>query len=185
MIRRVLMTMGVILCVGVAAAQAHENRQVGGYTVTVGFRGEPAFEDVVNAVDIFVNRTSDGKAISVRDGDVVDLSVEVQLREDDDFDAAILAAAPLQETPRQDFAASNRYNAWFKPTHDGAYAFHITGIISDASNPQAGVQAIDETYVCGGGTQSATSAFNCVEDPQTFPGKPAAGYRDNNTFGLD
>ena len=152
MIRRVLMTMGVMLCVGVAATPAHENRQVGGYTVTVGFRGEPAFEDVVNAVDIFVNRTSDGKAISVRDGDVVDLSVEVQLREDDDFDAAILAAALLQETPRQDFAASNRYNAWFKPTHNGAYAFPITGIISDTSNPQAGDQVIDETYVCSGGT---------------------------------
>jgi hypothetical protein len=101
MIRRVLMTVGAILCVSLAAVQAHENRLVGGYTVTVGFRVEPAFEDVVNAVDIFLNRTSDGKAISVRD--VVDLSVEVQLREDDAFDAEILAAAPLQEKPRQDF----------------------------------------------------------------------------------
>ena len=81
MMRRVLMTVGAMLCVGLAAVQAHENRQVGGYTLAVGFRAEPAFEDVVNAIDIFVNRTSDGKAISVRDGDVVTLSVEVQLRE--------------------------------------------------------------------------------------------------------
>jgi hypothetical protein len=109
----------------------------------------------------------------------------VQLREADDFDAEILAAAPLQEKPRQDFAASNRYNAWFKPTRDGAYAFRITGIISDASDPQAGDQVIDETYVCGNGTQSSTSRFNCVEDPQTFPGKSPAGYRDNNAFSLD
>ena len=77
MMRRVLMTVGAMLCVGLAAAQAHENRQVGAYTLAVGFRAEPAFEDVVNAIDIFVNRTSDGKAISVRDGDVVTLSVEV------------------------------------------------------------------------------------------------------------
>jgi hypothetical protein len=185
MMRRVLMTMGAMFCVGMVVAQAHENRQVEGYTVTVGFRVEPAFEDVVNAVDIFINRSSDDKAISVRDGDVVGLTVEVQVREDDTYDAAILAAARLKEEPRQDFAASNRYNAWFKPTHDGAYAFHIKGTISDASDPQEGLQVINDTYVCGGGTQSSTSRFNCVEDPQTFPGKPAAGYRNNNLFSLD
>jgi hypothetical protein len=183
--RRVLMTVGALLCVGLASAQAHENRQVGGYTLTVGFRVEPAFEDVMNAIDIFVNRASDGKDISVRDGDVVTLSVEVQVRETDDFDAKILAAALLQEAPGQDFAAPNRYNAWFKPTHDGAYAFRVTGVISDASDPQAGEQAIEETYVCGNGTQSATSRFNCVEDPQTFPGKSPAGYRNNNAFSFD
>ena len=185
MIGRLLMTAGAMLCVGVAAIQAHENRPVGGYTVTVGFRAEPALEDVVNAVDIFVNRTSDGKAVSVRDGDVVNLSVEVQLREDDDVDASILAAALLHEKPRQDFAASNRYNTWFKPTHDGAYAFRVTGVISDASDPQGGDQALDETYVCGDGTQSSSSRFNCVQDPQTFPGKPPAGYRNNNAFSLE
>jgi hypothetical protein len=180
--RGVLMTVGALLCLGLTAVQAHENRLVGAYLVTVGFRVEPAFEDTVNAVDISINRASDGKAISVRDGDVVNLSVEVQLREDDEFDAAVLAAALLQEKPRQDFAASNRYNAWFKPTHDGAYAFRVTGVISDASDPQAGDQAIEETYVCGDGTQSSTSRFNCVEDPQTFPGKAPAGYRNNNAF---
>jgi hypothetical protein len=182
MMRRVLMTVGAMFCVGLAVVEAHENRQVGAYTLAVGFRAEPAFEDVVNAIDIFVNRTSDGKALSVRDGDVVDLSVEVQLREADEFDAEILAAALLRESPRQDFAASNRYNAWFKPTHDGAYAFQVVGVISDTSDPQAGDQAIDATFVCGGGTQSSTSRFNCVEDPQTFPGKPPAGYRNNNKF---
>ena len=66
------------------------------------------------------------------------LSVEVQLRETDDFDAEILAAALLQEKPRQDFAASNRYNAWFKPTHDGAYAFRVVGVIEDASDEAGG-----------------------------------------------
>jgi hypothetical protein len=185
MLRRVLITVGAMLCAGVAAVQAHENREIGGYTLAVGFRAEPAFEDVVNAIDIFVNRTSDGKAISVRDGDLVSLSVEVQLREVDDFGASTLAAALLQESPRQDFAASDRYNAWFKPTHDGAYAFRVVGVISDTSDPQAGDQAIDETFVCGGGTQSSTSRFNCVEDPQTFPGGPRAGYFPNDAFSLD
>jgi hypothetical protein len=185
--RRVLMTVGALLCVGLASAQAHETRQVGDYTLTVGFRVEPAFEDVVNAIDIFVERTRDKKEISVRDGDVVSLSVEVQLRKTDDYLAETLAAAPLQESPRQDFAVSNRYNAWFKPTHDGAYAFHVVGVIEDTSDDQepVGRQDIDETFVCGNGTQSSTSRFNCVEDPQTFPGKSPAGYRNNNAFNLD
>jgi hypothetical protein len=126
--RRVLMTVGALLCVGLASAQAHETRQVGDYTLTVGFRVEPAFEDVVNAIDIFVERTNDGKDISIRAGDVVSLSVEVQLRKTDDFLAETLAAALLEESPRQDFAAPNRYNAWFKPTHDGVYAFRVVWV---------------------------------------------------------
>jgi hypothetical protein len=117
---------------------------------------------------------------------MVALSVEVQLRATDDFAAETLAAALLQEPPRQDFAVSNRYNAWFKPTHDGAYAFRVMGVIEDASNASGvGPQAIDETFVCGNGTQSSTSRFNCVEDPQTFPGKSPAGYRNNHAFSLD
>ena len=188
MMRHVLIAVGSLWCVGLDSAQAHETRQVGAYTLTVGFRIEPAFEDVVNAIDIFVDRTSDEKAISVRDGAVVTLSVEVQLRETDDFAAETLAAALLQEPPRQDFAASNRYNAWFKPTHDGAYAFRVVGVIEDASDEsrsRVGPQAIGETYVCGNGTQSSTSRFNCVENPQTFPGEPPDGYRNNNAFSLD
>jgi hypothetical protein len=180
MISRLFLSLGVLLGIGVVAIQAHEVRQIGAYTLAVGFRAEPAFEDVVNAVDIFVNRTADNEAISVRDGDIVDLQVEVQFRDAEDLDAAILAAAPLQEPPSQDFAASNRYNTWFKPTHDGVYAFRITGSIADTSDPHAGPQAIDTTFVCGGGTQSATSRFNCVADPQPFPGTQRDGYRDNH-----
>jgi hypothetical protein len=181
MIRHALMIVGISLSLVLATAQAHDNRLVGAYTLAVGFRAEPAFEDVVNAIDIFVSRASDGRAVSVRDGDVVNLTVEVQFLDTDDRDAAILATVELKEPPRQDFAASNRYNAWFKPTHDGAYAFRIAGEIEDASDGAAGAgrQEIDEIFVCGDGTLSATSRFNCVEDPQTFPGQPSDGYRNN------
>jgi len=164
MITRLLVSVGVLLGLGAAAVQAHEVRQIGAYTLVVGFRAEPAFEDVANAVDIFINRTADNKAISVRDGDIVDLQVEVQFRD------------------AEDIAASNRYNAWFKPTHNGTYAFRITGSIADTSDAQAGTQAIDASFVCGDGTQSPTTRFNCVADPQPFPGTPRDGYRNNQTF---
>ena len=185
MISRLFLSLSVLLGIGVVAIQAHEMRQIGAYTLAVGFRAEPAFEDVVNAVDIFLNRTADNKAISVRDGDRVDLQVEVQFLDAEDSDAGILAAAPLQDKPSQDFAASNRYNAWFKPTHNGAYAFRITGSIADTSDPQVGTQAIEATFVCGDGTQSPTTRFNCVADPQPFPGTSRDGYRNNQTFKLD
>src|SRR4030095_5290185 len=185
MIPRLLISVGVLLGVGAAAVQAHEVRQIGAYTLVVGFRAEPAFEDVANAIDISINRTADNKAISVRDGDRVDLQVEVEFRDAEDIDADILAAAPLQDKPSQDFAASNRYIAWFKPTHNGAYAFRITGSMADTSDPQAGPQAIDATFVCGDGTQSLTTHFNCVADPQPFPGTSRDGYRNNQTFKLD
>jgi hypothetical protein len=103
MISRLFLSLGVLLGIGVVAIQAHEVRQIGAYTLAVGFRAEPAFEDVANAVDIFINRTADNKALSVRDGDSVDLQVEVQFRDAEDTAASILAAAPLQEKPSQDF----------------------------------------------------------------------------------
>ena len=79
------------LSLGAVMVQAHEMRQLGAYTLAVGFRAEPAFEDVVNAIDIFINRTSDNKAISVRGGDIVDLQVKAQFLEAEDSDADILA----------------------------------------------------------------------------------------------
>jgi hypothetical protein len=59
MIRRVLIAVGAVVLGSVVAVQTHEVRQIEAYTLAVGFRVEPAFEDVVNAVDIFINRTTD------------------------------------------------------------------------------------------------------------------------------
>jgi hypothetical protein len=40
MIRHVLMIVGISLSLSLTAAQAHENRLVGAYALTVGFRAE-------------------------------------------------------------------------------------------------------------------------------------------------
>ena len=127
----------VLLMTVVPMAHAHEPREVGPYTLTVGFRVEPAFEDVVNALDFFVTRTADGKLISVRGGDVVDVEVEVQFRKRESLDSRIIQKDQLAK-PEQAFGADNRYNAWFKPTADGAYAFRVKGEVNDVSDPQAG-----------------------------------------------
>jgi len=190
---RAIGTTLLALCalLGASAALAHEPRAVagGGYQISVGFRNEPAFEDQVNAV-VFVRR-SDGTGL-VGPDDVVDLQVEVQLREIDAFDATLLDAAELAR-PRLAFGTTDRYNTSFKPTADGAYAFRVRGRIHDVT---AGAEpfAIDETFVCGGGTQDARArSFGCVEDPQAFPsshleqktGRDFSGYHDDDRHSID
>jgi hypothetical protein len=82
------------------------------------------------------------------------------------------------------FGTLNRYQGSFKPTVDGTYAFRVTGTISDASSPVAGPVTIDETFVCGAGSQSETGRFNCVRDPQIFPvgNKDKQGKRDKTGY---
>lgn len=184
--------LGVVMALGllvpsVAMANPHEPREVGPYTLTVGFRIEPAFEDVPNALDFLVTRTSDGKAISVSNGDVVNVEAEVQFRKEERVDSRIIQTNQLAK-PEQAFGADNRYNAWFKPTIDGAYGFRVRGEINDLSDPQAGPLFFDEVWVCGAGTQNPQGrSFGCVNDPQTFPkgildrrGKDQHGYQDDD-----
>ena len=75
-------------------AFAHETRIVGPYKFVIGFRNEPSFIDEPNAVDITVSRASDGKPIDRSAGDIVDLQVEVQLRDAEAFDSGIRLRSP-------------------------------------------------------------------------------------------
>jgi hypothetical protein len=167
---------GVLLGVSAKDALSHESRIVanGKYEMVCGFRNEPAFEGEINAVDIFPSRASDGKPIDTSVGDVVDLTVVVQYRAAESFNSAVVTSTQLDQKPTKAFGTANRYNAWFRPNVDGAYAFRITGTISDLSNPVAGQVTIDETFVCGGGSLVPGHGFNCVQDAQPFPNKPGS-----------
>lgn len=163
--------LGVALLACSGAAFAHEHRTIGPngqYTMTVGWFNEPAFADMANAVDIFLVRTADKKPIDTSKGDVVNLEVEVQYRAAEDGKAAILESAKLDSKPQLAVHTENRYNAWFKATRPGAYAFRIKGTISDASDPKAGSVTVDETFICGKGSKGP-HAFVCLTEPQVFP----------------
>ena len=170
-------TLGTIVSVAVAGlfwaghVFGHETRIVGPYKFVVGFRMEPTFVNEPNAVDIFVSRASDDRPIDKGKGDIVDLKIEVQLRDREAFDSRIVEAARLEDPLEQAFQTPNRYNSWFKPTFRGAYAFHITGTVSDKTDPQAGDLTVDQTFVCGKGTLAANGhGFHCVAVSQAFPG---------------
>jgi hypothetical protein len=174
--------MAVVAVSSSTVASAHESRAVGPYTFIIGFRSEPAFEDVVNAAEIIILRG--GQPVSTSAGDLVDLTLEVQLRQNEAFDAPIVQAAALA-APAQGFNTPGRYYSNFKPTVDGTYAFRIRGLVSTAA---AGQVNVDETFVCGLGSLAA-GAFNCVRDPQTFPtgasdehGRDRHGYIDDDSL---
>ena len=169
---------------------AHERRLVGAgrYLVVVGFGTEPAFEDVVNSAEVVIVRAADQRPINAAAGDVVDLTVEVQLRKREAFDADLVQAADLAK-PAQGFGTTNRYFSHFRPTVDGTYAFRVRGTVWDRSDPAGvGPVTVDETFVCGAGSLGL-GAFNCVRDPQTFPrgaqdshGRDRHGYEDDDSL---
>lgn len=159
----------------VGLAFAHETRIVDKYKFVVGFRLEPnTFVNEPNAADIIISRNVDGRPINRNAGDTVDLQIEVQLRDAQAFDSAILKSAILTFPLEQVFQTTNRYNSWFKPTRVGTYAFHITGTVDDTAAPssdpnKAGPQMIDQTFVCESPLPPATHGFECISAPQGFP----------------
>ena len=152
-------------------SSAHEVRHVGPqgqYTLVVGWLDEPAFANEVNGVDIRVLRTSDKAPINTNRGDVVDLDVEVQYLAAENAKADVIDSMKLPSKPTITPGTDNRYASWFKPVRPGAYAFRLTGKISDASDPKAGEVSIDETFVCGKGSKTE-HGFVCLEEPVVFP----------------
>jgi hypothetical protein len=152
-------------------AAAHEQRTVGAkgeYAVLVGWKYEPAFTGVMNAITITVVRAMDGRPINVKQGDVVDLEVEAQLRSGDQG-SAVVESAPVAFKPQQEFGKDNLYVSWLLPTTAGTYGFRFKGTIQDKSDPKSGPVVIDVTFVCGDNVNGHHEHFACVKDPQAFP----------------
>lgn len=141
----------------IAPTQAHEPRLVAGgaLNVVAGWRTEPAFEKVINAFDFIVT-----DPIDVTD---IELEVTVLYLDEDAPDAKAIKTATVTDELRRDRSNPNRFNKYFLPTKAGAYGFHIMGMVNG--------NAIDEIFICRGGTQNADGrSFGCIEKPQSFPG---------------
>ena len=141
----------------IAPAQAHEPRLIAGgaLNVVAGWRTEPAFEKAINAFDFIVT-----DPIDVTD---IELKVMVLYLKDDAADAKVISSTKLTDELRRDRSNPNRFNKYFLPTKAGAYGFHIMGMVNG--------NAIDEIFICRGGTQNADGrSFGCIEKPQSFPG---------------
>jgi hypothetical protein len=138
-------------------ALAHVVKQVGPYTVAIGWVHEPTYTGQENAVQVLIT-DQDGKPVADLTAD--DLTVVVTTAGQD--------SDPLALEPTYDedvgLGIPGDYEATIIPTAPGDYTFHVTGMIHD--------QAIDETVT------SSDSTFDTVTDPVgiQFPDQlPALG----------
>jgi hypothetical protein len=128
-------------------ALAHERRIVGPYTFVVGWINEPAYVNVMNALDLAVTETNGGKAVE---------GLEKTLKADVAFGGS---TAPLPLTFAARFGQPGKYSGFVLPTRVGEYIFHIVGTV--------GTTNIDEKFESGPGR------FGSIEstDPLQYPAK--------------
>ena len=125
----------VVLVVLVAMVAAHEEREVGDYALELGWRVEPAYTDLFNGPEIFIEKKASGEPVTGAD-DTLKLEVS-------------FGADTKELKLREVYNDPGHYTADLIPTRPGDYTFHLTGKIGDLD--------VDETFT------SADGKFGTVE----------------------
>jgi hypothetical protein len=143
------LTIVLLLAVSGRAA-AHGRTEVGDYELVIGFHNEPAYQDEVNGLDLFVT--------DKRTGDPVN-GLEETLR------VEIIYGSSTRELPlRPQFGREGAYTADVIPTEAGDYTWHIFGDIEGTP--------VDVRMTSGPDTFGSVEAKDAV----LFPGpQDAAG----------
>src|SRR5687767_9896145 len=108
-----------LLALALAPALAHEQRDVGPYEFTFGWRVEPAYAGVVNGPELFI-RTLDG--YTPVEGAEQSLSLQVEFG----GRTKTLLLSPV-------FADPGHHTADLLPTRPGDYTFHIIGTVAETT----------------------------------------------------
>ncbi len=134
-------------------ALAHETRQVGSYTVAVGWSHEPAYVGAENGVQIFIHDAA-GAAVD-------DLGTPASLKVQVIYGSQTSPYLDLEPSwdPDTGLGTHGEWDAALTPTQPGVYTFHFTGSING--------QAVDQKFT------ASDSTFAVVEDPTgiEFPSK--------------
>lgn len=135
-----------------AGVDAHVLKSFGPYSVALGWKVEPTYVGVPNAVQVIVKDAKGNPIVDIPDGD---LSVVVSIA------GQSSASLPLDNSFDADtgLGIQGDYEASIAPTVPGDYTFHLTGKIHGT--------AVDETAT------SSESTFDSVVDSGTvdFPTK--------------
>jgi MYXO-CTERM domain-containing protein len=124
----VLLLSGLLLAALASSAVAHEEKQVGKVSLSIGWLHEPAYAGIPNAVEVTVTQGG-------RPAKGVELEATVIFGEED----AAIRTDPLPLDAAADDPAG--YQAFLIPTRPGDYTFEITGTV--------GKKRIDETITSG------------------------------------
>ena len=131
-------------------AAAHEEREVGGFALVVGFGQEPAYAGQPNSVQLLLSKG--GNPITDL-GDTLSVAVGFGDQSKD------VSVEPFFEIG--EFGTPGDYRAWFIPTRAGQYSFHFTGTIRGTK--------IDETFTSGPKTFGDVVSPADVEFPVQDP----------------
>ncbi len=131
--------------VGIGGVSAHESREVGEYTFTVGFLDEPVYSGQKSGLDLRV----------ARGGEPVE-GLEETLEAEVTFggQSRTLEISPVFNQP-------GAYESVFFPTAAGPYTFHVFGEIEG--------QAVDESFTSGPETFSEVQDVAGGQFPIQFP----------------
>jgi hypothetical protein len=135
--------MFALLASGVASA--HEEREVAGYAVVVGFIDEPVYVGQKSGLEFFVN-----KGETPVEGLEQTLKAEV-IKDDAKRDL------PLEAR----YGEKGAYESYFFPTAAGPYTFHISGTIEGT--------AIDESFTSSPEGFDEVSELSAGQFPVQFP----------------
>lgn len=144
-----------------APASAHERREVGAYTVVVGWADEPTFTGFKNGVQIVMTDAAEQP--------IVDLVPE-ELKVEVEFGGS--KTGPLPVEPRFRVGAFGRpgdYQAPLIPTRPGTYTFHFTGSIKG--------QPVNESFTSSKDTFNSPREPSEVEFPVKDPSRAQLGAR--------
>ncbi len=126
-------------------ALAHERRQVGPYTLEVGWLTEPAYVNTINGLELMVTETATGKPVEGLDNT---LQAEVIVG-----GGAKKLTLELQPTPEE----PGTYQGVFLPTRAGDYIFHIFGT--------AGSTKVDERFESGPNRFEGVASTDALQFP--------------------
>ena len=152
----------VALAVSIGTAYAHEGREVGEYRLVVGFAVEPAYEGLINGVEVRVTRASDhgdesgghhGEADAVEG---LDETLQAEITH-------VSTGASKVLSLRADVYEPGRYIGDLIPTTPGVYQIRLFGAIEG--------NLVDETFISrgGGGGFDDIGSATALHFPETLP----------------
>jgi hypothetical protein len=161
---RVAFVLGATVLLAVLAAMpasAHAERQVGRYSIEVGFGTEPAYAGQPNSMQVIISR--DGKPATDLAGKLDGLMAHAYYGRSADPKVEN-AMMPLEPYFGDDWGIPGDYRSFFVPTQAGAYTFALEG--------KLGAQKINLVIPSGPATfgdvnDPAKAAFPAVKDPTT------------------
>jgi hypothetical protein len=164
-----IVTLPVLALLATAGlAQAHVVKQVGPYSVAIGWVREPTYVGEQNAVQVVI-KDPQGKPVADLSGD--DLKVVVSTGGTDSDPMA------LEPTFDEDtgLGIPGDYEAPLIPTALGSYTFHVTGSIHGT--------ALDETATSSETTFDDVVATTAIQFPTALPGLDQVVTRVEKTDG--